>query len=134
MRRTTEATTGAVRPSESHQPRDTDQKAEESIMNTAPINPAQTRNSRLPTLSLLVATAAVGLATISLAVAANAEVTTNVPEVVPAERVVGHAPATAGPVELDRNDARPSTDRSPAAPNRRRGDGCYVSPTGAILC
>ena len=103
-------------------------------MNTTPIHPAQARNSRLPTVSLLVATAAAGLATISLVVAADADVTTNVPETVTAEQDIGHAPATAGPVEIDRNDARPSTDPPRAGPNRRRGDGCYVSPTGAVLC
>ena len=102
-------------------------------MNTALIHPAQDHHSRLPTISLLVATAAAGLAVVSLAVAIDDDVTTIVPEVVPVEVDDSPAPATPGRVEIVPADES-SIDRSPGGRIRPRGDGCYVSPTGAILC
>jgi hypothetical protein len=94
-------------------------------MNTALIHPAHDHHSRLPTISLLVAIAAAGLAVVSLAVAVNDDVTTIVPEVVPVEQGVDPAQAT---------PRQSSIDRSPGARIRQRGDGCYVTPTGAVLC
>ena len=102
-------------------------------MNTALIHPAQDHHSRLPAISLLVATAAAGLAVVSLAVAVNDDVTTIVPEVVPVEQGVDPAPATPRRDEIVPADES-SIDRSAGARIRPRDDGCYVTPTGAVLC
>ena len=83
-------------------------------MSTSVIHPTEGTHSRLPTISLLVATAAAGLAMAALAVAVDDDVTTVVPEVVPAEQDVDQAPAT------PRIQAR--------------GDGCYETAAGSILC
>jgi hypothetical protein len=79
------------------------------------IHPSERNHSRLPTISLLVATAAAGLAIASLAVAADDDdVTTVLPEVVPAEQDVDQAPATPRIQAL--------------------GDGCYETAIGSVLC
>jgi hypothetical protein len=97
------------------------------------IHPAEGNHSRLPTISLLVATAAAGLAMASLVVAADDDVTTLVPEVVPAEQDVDQAPATPRHVEHDEID-EPATDRFPAERIRPLGDGCYETAIGSVIC
>jgi hypothetical protein len=83
-------------------------------MNTSVIHRAQGSRSRLPIVSLAVATAAAGLAMASLAVAVNDDGTTPLPEIVPAEQ---------------------DGDQAPATPRiQARGDGCYETAIGSVLC